>query len=101
MSASTVVNTCFDKNTVWVHRNASGSDFISIVLIRTFPGALSRLICLDFPILLRTLHGVNGYGSSAKLDSLKIISGAAFCIIGLIKIPKIEFLLLDWIYRSI
>ena len=40
-------------------------------------------------------------GSFAKLDSLEIISGVTFCIIGLTKIPKIEFLLLDWIYRSI
>ena len=40
-------------------------------------------------------------GSFAKLDSLEIISGAAFRIIGLTKIPKIEFLPLDWIYRSI
>ena len=32
---------------------------------------------------------------------LKIISGATFRIIGLTKIPKIEFLSLDWIYRSI
>ena len=31
----------------------------------------------------------------------KIISGATFRIIGLTKIPKIEFLLLDWIYCSI
>ena len=31
----------------------------------------------------------------------KIISGATFHIIGLTKIPKIEFLPLDWIYRSI
>ena len=37
----------------------------------------------------------------AKLDPQEIISGAAFCIIGLTKIPKIEFLPLDWIYRSI
>ena len=28
-------------------------------------------------------------------------SGATFPIIGLTKIPKIEFFLLDWIYRSI
>jgi len=41
-------------------------------------------------------------GSLAKLDSLKTnISVAAFCIIGLTKTPKIEFLPLDWIYRSI
>ena len=44
---------------------------------------------------------VYSYGSSAKLDSLEIVSGAAFRIIGLTKIPKIEFLPLDWIYRSI
>ena len=31
----------------------------------------------------------------------KIISGATFRIIGLTKIPKIEFLLLNWIYWSI
>ena len=31
----------------------------------------------------------------------KIISAAAFCIIGLAKIPRIEFLPLDWIYCSI
>ena len=30
-----------------------------------------------------------------------IISRATFCIIGLTKIPKIEFLPLDWIYHSI
>ena len=89
-----------------MHHNASGSDFISVVLITTFPGALSRLICRDFArlVLLRTLRpvrGVNSYDSSAKLDSLEIISGAAFRIIGLTKIPKIEFLPLDWIYRSI
>ena len=32
---------------------------------------------------------------------LMIISGAAFCIIGLTKIPKIEFHLLGWITVSI
>ena len=31
----------------------------------------------------------------------KVISVATFCIIGLTKIPKIEFLPLDWIYRPI
>ena len=31
----------------------------------------------------------------------KIISAATFRIIGLIKLAKIEFLPLDWIYRSI
>ena len=83
-----------------MHHNASGSDFISVVLIRTFPGALSRLICRDFARFV-LLRGVNSCDSSAKLDSLEIISGVAFRIIGLTKIPKIEFLPLDWIYRSI
>ena len=32
---------------------------------------------------------------------LKRISGVTFCIIGLTKIPKIEFLPLNWIYHSI
>ena len=87
-----------------MQHNASGSDFISVVLIRTLPGALyADSFCYNFArfVLLRTLRGVYSYGSSAKLDSLEIISGAAFRIIGLTKIPKIEFLPLDWIYRSI
>jgi len=36
-----------------------------------------------------------------KLMHTKIIRVAAFRIIGLTKIPKIEFLPLDWIYRSV
>ena len=47
------------------------------------------------------LKGVYCYGSPAILDSLKIINGAAFRMIGLTKMPKIEFLPLDWIYHSI
>ena len=39
-----IVSTCFDKNTVWVHHYTSASDGVSIVLIRTLPGGLSRLI---------------------------------------------------------
>ena len=39
--------------------------------------------------------------STAKLDSLAKNCGAAICIIGLTKTPKIEFLPLDWNYRSI
>ena len=59
------------------------SDFTNVVLIGTLPGALNRLT-----------------GSSAKLDfHSKIISEATFCIIGLTKTAKIEFLPLDWIYR--
>ena len=76
-----------------------------LFLIRTFPGALNSF-CLPMTslffflllLLLRTLHGTYSF---AKLDSLENTSAAAFCIIGLAKIPRIEFLLLDWIYCSI
>ena len=53
------------------HRNASTGDFISVV--RTLPGALSRLILpsLGRFVLLRTLCGVySATGSSIKLDAL-------------------------------
>ena len=40
-------------------------------------------------------------GSSAKLDSLENNYCRGFRMIGLTKIPRIEFLLLLWIYRSI
>ena len=40
-----IVSTCFGKNTVWVHHNASDSDFINVVLIRTLPGALADSFC--------------------------------------------------------
>ena len=43
-SGRTISSTCFDKNMVWVYHKAHACDFISIVLIRTLPGALSRLI---------------------------------------------------------
>ena len=73
--------------------------FISVVLIRTLSDRLSRLIfpmtspfCLAkstwWFLLLNWIHS-------------KIISEATFPIIGLTKIPKIEFLPLDWIYGSI
>ena len=77
--------------------------FMSVVLIRTLPNRISRLIfamtsarfCLpkstSWFLLLWSLNWIHS----------KIISVATFCIIGLTKIPKIEFLLLDWIYRSI
>jgi len=68
------VSTCFDKNT-------SGCTTTPLVVTSdkrcfdkniNFPGALSRLICHDFAcfVLLRTLRGVNSYGSSAKLTWL-------------------------------
>ena len=77
---------------------------VTFFLIRTLPGALNRLILLWLCrfVLLRTLHGVyRATGSSVKLDALDKMNVAAFHIIGLTKIPQIEFLLLDWIYRSI
>ena len=45
-------------------------------------------------VLLATVLPLNWINS-------KIISGTTFHIIGLTKIPKIEFLPLDWIYLSI
>ena len=87
-----------------MHHNASAGDFISVVLIRTLPGALSRLIfamtspfCLAKSaswFLLQRVLSLNWIHS-------KIISGATFRIIGLTKTPKMEFLPLDWIYCSI
>ena len=41
---ATISSTCFDKNVVWVSHKAPACDFISIVLIRMLPGALSRHI---------------------------------------------------------
>ena len=57
-------------------------------LIRTLPGALSRLILsyLCPFVLLRMLRGVySAMDSSIKLDALSV---AAFHTIGLTKIPK-------------
>ena len=53
---------------IWVHCNASASDFKSVVLIRMLPVALNSF-SLPF-VLLRTLCSTY---SSAKLDSLKIV----------------------------
>ena len=61
--------------------------------IRMFPGALSRLIWLCLFCFAKNASWYQQLqGSSAKLDSLEIISWAVFCIIGLTNIPKIEFL---------
>ena len=38
-------------------------------------------------------------GSSLNWIHLKVISVGTFCIIGLTKIARIEFLPLDWIYQ--
>ena len=73
--------------------NASAGDFISVVLMRTLPGALSRLISFAMTLLFRALHGFYCYQVlSLNWIHSKIISGAIFCIIGLTKIPKLEFL---------
>ena len=76
--------------------NATGNDFIRVVLIRTFPGALYTIAMTSGCFVVSTamvllLNWINS----------KIISGAAFGINGLTEIPKIDFLPLDWIYRSI
>ena len=64
--SATIVSTGFDKNTVWVHQEASAGDFI-----RTLPGTLSRLILpqLHRFVLLRGVYGATG--SSVKLDACK------------------------------
>ena len=87
------------------NRNASAGDFISVVLIRTLPGALSRLI---LPSLQLFCFPKDRFVVSTLLLVLplnwmhsKIISVSAFRIIGLTKIPKIELLPLDWIYHFI
>ena len=99
-SASDYCQYLFDKNKVWVHHNASASEFISVVLIRTLPGTLSRhilpwlcLYCFASWCLPLRVIPLNGF--------TQIISGAAFRIIALTKTPKIEFLPLDWVYCSI
>ena len=57
-----------------MHHNASAGDFISVVLIRTLPGALSSF----------AMTSSWCYGSSVKLDALENV--AAFHILGLAKI---------------
>ena len=52
---------------VWVHHNASTSNFIRTLLVH-----YSRLTS---PVLLRTLRVSTATGFSAKLESLQIISG--------------------------
>ena len=68
---------CFDKNASWY--TSSAHDFAQFVLL----SALRSLLLQD--LLLHWIHS----------------SAATFGITGLIKLAKIEFLPLDWIYRSI
>ena len=78
-----IVCPCFDKNMLWVHYNTSASEFT----IKCFDKNISLwLLLVAFP--LNWIHS-------------KLITTVAFCIIGLTKLAKIEFLLLDWIYHSI
>ena len=70
----------------WSAPNASASDFISVVLIRTLPGAQADSFYHDF-ISFVLLDGV--WFFLLNWIQLKIISGTAFHIIGLTKIPKI------------
>ena len=100
---ATIASTCLDKNTVWVHHTTSALDFLSIVLIRTLPGALRSVILpWHHPVLSKNawwclllwVLPLNWIRSN-------IISGASFSIIGLTTIPIIKYFPLDWIYRSI
>ena len=77
------------------------SDFSSVVLIRTLPGALNRLILPVTSLFSRTLCGVYYYGLASSSIHSKIISAATIRILELTRIAKIEFFPLDWIYRSI
>ena len=73
-------------------------------MIRTLPGALNRLILPVTLLFEERFVGFTTMGKPALPLSWihsKIISAATFRIIGLTKIAKIEFLPLDWIYRSI
>ena len=83
--------TCFDRND-----NSFASDLTSFN--KNAPSSTEQLLSArDFTVLLRMLFGTY---SSSWIHS-EIISVAAFHIIGLAKISRIEFLPLDWIYHSI
>jgi len=87
------------------HHNASASDVISVFCFAKNASwctkqthfAMTSLFCFA-----KNARGVyNAMGSSVELDALeKKMGETTFHIIGLAKIPKIEFLPLDWIYRS-
>ena len=68
---------CFDKNGSWY--TSSAHDFAQFVLLSALRGLLLQALLLNW------IHS----------------SAATFGITGLIKLAKIEFLPLDWIYRSI
>ena len=98
ISTGTIVSVCFDKNMVRLHHNASASDFIGVILHfcctkQTHFAMISPVLFASWCLLLLVLP-LNWIHS-------KTISAATFHKIELTKIPKIEFLPLDWIYRSI
>ena len=64
------VRTCFDKNAARVHNNAIASDFTSVVLIRTLPGALNSF---SLPMTYHCFVLLCDTYPSAKLDSLENI----------------------------
>ena len=78
--------------------------FISVVLIRALSDRLSKPIfamTLPFCLAKSALWFLLLWVLSLNWIHSKINSGATFHIIVLAKISKIEFLPLDWIYRSI
>ena len=97
ISTGTIVSVCFDKNMVWLHHNASASDFIGVILhfscTKRTHFAMTSPVFASWCLLLLVLP-LNWIHS-------KTISAATFRIIELTTIPKIEFLPLDWIYCSI
>ena len=77
---------CFDKFTIQVYYNSFACDFKSVVLIRKLPGTLNSF-SLPMTSLFCCVERALWY-----LLFPKMTSAAAFCIIGLAKIPRIEFL---------
>ena len=65
MSAS---DSASDKITVWVNHNTTAGDFISVVLIRTLPGALRKLI------------GCHRYSLRAHLLRVSVIAHIIFTV---------------------
>ena len=99
-----VFHTCFDKNTVWAapqclcwwlrrhsDKNASWS-----IKQTHFAVTSPVLFCQEHFVMSTVLQVL-----PLNWMHSKIITVAAFRIIALTKIPKIEYLPLDWIYCSI
>ena len=93
----TVRNFC--QYTIWGHYNTFAYAFTSVVLIRMLPGTLN-----SFSVPMTSLFCFECFSVPTlplNCTHMKMISTAAFHIIGLAKFPRIEFLPLDWIYHFV